>query len=161
VGHREPVEARAPGRRQLRIEVQVAAGRVSDVVVPELAETPRVDTREPRGEPSSAGGAMRVSGIALGAAGVAAIGVGSYFGLRALSLSQSANDACPSGTQCSADALDAHRRADDAARVANFTMVPGLVALGAGALLYFLAPKSTGAVTVTARAGGAVFGASF
>jgi hypothetical protein len=148
------VVARAPGKKSVRVEVTAMRGRTVDVVIPALddaasraenphaAENPGSGSTSANDAQTSAGRPLRITGVALGGAGLAAIGVGAYFGLRAVSLSRDAEAGCASDG-CAPDALRTNDQAKSAARVANFTVMGGAAALGGGVLLYLLAPKTT------------------
>ncbi|HEY8090178.1 MAG TPA: hypothetical protein VIF09_20095, partial [Polyangiaceae bacterium] len=80
--------------------------------------------------------ALRPAGVVLGAAGVVAIGVGSYFGARAISKWHSSNDVCP-GTSCaSSEGVALAGDARDAARVADVSLAVGAAAVIAAVILY-------------------------
>ncbi|MET0594557.1 MAG: hypothetical protein ABW133_17790 [Polyangiaceae bacterium] len=85
---------------------------------------------------------QRTMGIVLGAAGVVGIGVGSFFGLSAMSKNSEAADLCPNKECKSADGLSLTEDAKSAATGANIAFGLGLAALAGGAVLYFTAPSS-------------------
>jgi hypothetical protein len=96
-------------------------------VVPDRAATDsRAGDLAPRGR--------RVAGVVLGGLGLAALGVGAYFGVRAASLWGERNDHCPMNL-CTAEGIRLGDRADSAASVATWTMAGGAVAVGAAVLL--------------------------
>jgi hypothetical protein len=147
------IEAKAPGKKSVRIELKVTAGRATDVVLPPLEDAPPPSiaaatepSREAVSASSGRGGAMRVSGVVLGAVGLASIGVGVWFGVHAFQYSDDAKLACANGG-CNDEALAKNQDAKDAARVANITIGAGASAVAAGALLYLFAPKKAPLVT--------------
>ncbi len=164
------VEARAPGKKTARIEVTLASGRVSEVVVPPL-EAVRVDAApappiakfvaaavaspEAPAARSESGDAMRTMGLVVGGLGVVAIGTGVYFGARALGRSGRANDLCPLGRGCSAEALAANDDAKSFATTSNVAIIGGVAATTAGVLFYLVAPRAKTVVTPYASANGA------
>jgi serine/threonine-protein kinase len=81
-------------------------------------------------------------GLVLGGVGIVGIGVGSFFGARAISKNNSADAVCPN-RQCPADSqgkqLDDQAR--NAATLSNVFVIGGAVLLVGGAVLYFTRPK--------------------
>ena len=133
-----------------------AAGDLREVTVPLLdavdapvsAAPPPVSSpaaslaSEPAPEPGT-GRTRRTVGLALGGAGVVVLGLGAYFGVRAMSDASGANAACP-GTTCSnAAAIQQNDDARSNARVADIVLPLGLAAAVTGSVLYFLAPRGT------------------
>lgn len=164
------VEVRAKGKKPARIELSIASGRVSEIVVPVLESAPA--PREPAAVVSPAGSelrtthegaAMRTTGVVVGSIGLAAIGTGIYFGARALTLSNRAQSECPSGTSCTSEALEHNADASSSARISNVAVIGGAVMLGGGVLVYLLAPRAKTTVVPYAGAtgGGAVLTSSF
>ncbi len=87
----------------------------------------------------------RVPAYVVGGLGVVAIGVGSYFGVSALSKMSDSNNACPvvNGTrQCTQAGVDASNTAQTNARVADITIGVGLAAVVTGVVLYFVSTPS-------------------
>lgn len=86
---------------------------------------------------------QRISGLAVGGAGVAGLLVGGAFGIRAIVKSNDADALCKNG-ECAPTAnlqraQTAHDQANHAARVSNGTFITGAVLAVAGAALYFTA----------------------
>jgi hypothetical protein len=114
------------------------------------------------------GSSVRVIGLATGAVGIAAVGVGTYFGVRALTLKhRSDNDCDSSGCRTNAGVSD-FAEAKTSARVADIAIATGLVAMGVGAYLVLRpAPKEGPAQTLhvsigaTPAGGFATAGADF
>jgi hypothetical protein len=85
-------------------------------------------------------GPSAIAWVALGV-GVAATGVGTYFGVRAISLKRDADAACP-GNVCTADGASKN---DDAIRSSNLATIGfGVGILGVGAGIILLATTSGG-----------------
>jgi serine/threonine-protein kinase len=79
---------------------------------------------------------LRPVGIGVGLLGLAAVGVGTYFGVRAIGKWNDSNAACP-GTTCTDPAgVTLASDAQSAARVADVTLAAGAVGVVAGVLLY-------------------------
>lgn len=91
----------------------------------------------------------RVAAFSLGAVGVVALGVGSYFGLRAMSLASDANDSCPTSTCSDRAAVADSESAERAARIANVGVALGALALGGAAALYFTGDRAGSAKPAT------------
>jgi serine/threonine-protein kinase len=79
----------------------------------------------------------------VGGAGVLALGIGSYFGLHAISKNHQADDRCPGDGSTCADPRGAElsQQANDAAGLSNAFIVSGVALAAAGVVLYFTAPK--------------------
>jgi hypothetical protein len=136
------IEASAPGMHPWASTVQVATrGDQQMVTVPPLeqlearpVEAPRRDMAPP------SGAAQRTTGWIVGGAGVAALGVGTYFGLRAISKHNQATDRC-SPTLCTDP--EAVRLNDNAKLSANISTVGvglGIAGVAIGAILVLTAP---------------------
>lgn len=90
-------------------------------------------------EDESGGG--RVLPIALGAAGVVSLGIGTFFGFKAIGKNSDAEKTC-SGATCSNQAgVDFTEQAKDAALISNIAFGAGAVLLAAGVVLYVTAPS--------------------
>ncbi len=96
-------------------------------------------------KPTPPGRNMRIGGIALGGAGVLAIGVSSIMTLSARSKYNDALDMYCNGMKnsCDPQGLDITHDARSTANVATVVFFVGLAAVGGGVALYMLAPKKT------------------
>jgi hypothetical protein len=89
---------------------------------------------------SSTGSTQRTIGIAVAAAGVVGLGVGTFFGVRALSEHDSIN--CP-GQVCNTQAdKDTNDKSQTAALVSTVAFVGGGVLVAGGVVLFLIAPHS-------------------
>lgn len=144
------VAAQAPGRKPWSISVEIGEG-ASDraVTVAPLAEipvappppVPRAPAPIPAAPPSHA---MRTAGYVIGSIGIVGAGVGTGFGIAAISKQSASNELCPA-TQCSpsqADAIALNQDARTFATVSNIAFGVGLAGLAAGAVLLLVAPGS-------------------
>ena len=147
------LEATAPGRQAWTTDVELGAnGDKQSTVIPALA----IDALAPLAQPQEAVKPVEEKPIAavperssrktvayvVGGVGVAALGVGTYFGARALSSWGSRKDHCTSAG-CDAFAVS---YGDDAKRYGNFANVGlgiGLVGVGVGTYLLVTAPSSS------------------
>lgn len=76
----------------------------------------------------------------LGGVGVVTLGVGSYFGIRAISENGKADDACPNG-RCTGEGIEHDEAARSAATAANVLMASGAALLAAGVVIYLVRPR--------------------
>jgi hypothetical protein len=147
------IVASAPGHQPFRVVVHVDEGRQVTVDVPPLSETATTATTTtpvPPPADTNQTSPLRPIGIVVGAVGVVALGVGTYFGVHAISKWNDSNGLCPGTTSCSPSAVSLADDAKQAARIADVTIAASAVALAAGIVLYVVgAPKS-----VQARATG-------
>ena len=105
------------------------------------------------------GSMRRDLGLGMGVAGVVAVGFAGYFGIHTLSLVSRSNPSCPNDdcTQSGASLRDSAR----GSQTAGFVLAgAGAALLGAGAIVYFGAPKggatrSGAGVSMTVTANGA------
>jgi hypothetical protein len=103
--------------------------------VPPTPTPPRAPAAE---EPASqgSGGSMRVTGYAIGAAGIAAVGVGAYFGISALVLKNRSDGACHNGDLCTTQSgVTDFDDAKTHAHIADVAIGAGLLAIGVGTYL--------------------------
>jgi hypothetical protein len=148
------VEASAPGTRPFRMTLRVPPGSsLKTIVVPQLTrDVPparRVDPAQ-----SSAGNTQRWLALGAGALGLAAIGVGSFFGIRAIDRQNTAEDLCPNVNRCNPRAFAVSEEAEADGRLATYLIGGGAVALGAGAVLFVTAPRGRETPASVTFAGG-------
>ncbi len=145
---RHRLEASAPGFQTFALDFEIPTHKEDlNVTVPALTPLQSAD-EPPRGlsvgdEPGSdPGKTARTAGWALGATGVALMGVGGYFGVRALQQKSQSDDACLND-RCSAAGAQLSRDAVTSANVANVTIGVGLVAIGLGAYFFLDGTRRT------------------
>jgi serine/threonine-protein kinase len=161
------IEARAPGRRTFTQAVRVgeqaatATLRVPPLEVDASVSAPVEATAAPAtpgapDAPSSAstasegsveadvadGSSQRTVALVVGGAGILGLGVGTFFGLRAMSKNSDAEADCNEENQCPADAEEPTDQAKSAAMISNIGFGLGAAALVGGAILYFTAPDT-------------------
>jgi len=169
------LEARAPGYEPWSHSENVGKSAQATVTIPPLAAaalgsseaTPPVPapaetaSRAPTLQPSAARDEtvpiQHTAGIVTGGAGLVALVVGTYFGVRAAGKSSDADELCPKEGPCdSPEGVELSNRAQDAATLANVFVIGGAVLGTAGLVLYFTAPDDSGPVlAVRTNAGGA------
>jgi hypothetical protein len=137
-------------------------------VPPPAASSPPTATtpapKEKEGQEASEGSGRKTAGYVLGGIGIAATGVGTFFGLKALSTYGKVKDECPSLDGCSQRAGDLRDDAGTQGNIANITLGVGLLSLAAGAYLVFSGPStkpSTSALSVSPTVGPSFSGATF
>lgn len=147
------VEVTAPGYEPWSTVVKVDAGGNASVRVPALVKAPEAPS--PAAAPPPSGHAsphssppataaeaapdsglttQQTLGIVVGGAGLVGIGLGSYFGVRAISQNSDAEQHCPRSPLCDDQTgADLTKQAQKSARASNiaFAIGGGLVALGA------------------------------
>jgi hypothetical protein len=74
---------------------------------------------------------------------VVGLGVGTYFGLRTLSLKSERDDVCPDAECNSQQGIDLDDDARSAALISTIGFGVGVAALGTAAVLWFTAPEAT------------------
>lgn len=143
------------GDTQVTQEVVLAEGELGRVVVIELSEG---NTRAKAGEPTGDAperthrlGALRVTGIVAAGVGVVGLGLGTAFGLRALSKDDLAyGEGHCDETRCDPIGSQARRDALDSATVSTVSFVAGGLLLVGGVAMYLLSPRGHAA---SARSG--------
>ena len=174
----------APGFKPWKSEVAITAKlKRKIVVIPQLerapvpvAEPPPPVTRpaEPQLEPAAPATTITVRrapgtwtttrkvSIAIGVAGLGALGTGVYFGMRAQDLEDQANERCPGVLCADPDALRLNDRAQDNALRANVLYAAGGAAAAIATVMWFVGgPDHETVVTPTVgsdRAGVSVLG---
>lgn len=143
------VTASAPNKSPFEQQVELTSGSTS-LKIPKLAAptAPRpVDTdteKKPvKDEPSAAhaGNGRRTAGFVIGAVGLVALGVGSYFGVRAFSKWSDREDQCAGG--CNSAAKSAGDAAKSSATVADIGIGVGVAAVVVGGYLVLTAKSSS------------------
>jgi len=100
------------------------------------------------GHPAPPAKRSYVAPIALFATGAAALGVGAFFGVTALSAKKDADSRCPA-TQCNdPEGVRLSNKAVDSANVANVAFGVGIVAVGVGAVLLIAGGRDDSKVVV-------------
>jgi hypothetical protein len=99
---------------------------------------------------------QRTMGLIIGAAGIVGVGVGTYFGFRAISKNSDAEEHCPEAHCKDQEGVALTDEARNAATAANIAFGVGLAALAGGVVLYLTAPSGQSAAqtnTLKARVG--------
>jgi hypothetical protein len=159
------VEAGAPGYRRWSGQVKLSARGKEVVSVPKLEADPTAEALPPAAATLGAAAAPPPSqpvseppppkdvppapaknhtlAYVVGGVGIVGIGVGSYFGLRAMSKNKDAEAFCNGDNVCNdQQGIDLTEEARDAALISNIGFAVGGAALAAGIVLYVVAPGS-------------------
>jgi hypothetical protein len=155
------VEASAPGFQRWRGELKIEEKESKEIEVPELLPEPRpepttsappVASAAPTSAPSTSSvelnplappvgwSTMKTTGAILGGLGLLGLGAGAYFGLKAFSDRSDSDARCPSigGVEyCDRKGVELNDSARTSARLSNVGIGLGVLALGAGAYLFF------------------------
>jgi hypothetical protein len=113
------------------------------VAPPPVAPAPQQPVPLPPATDQGTGlGGVQIAGLVLAGAGIISIGVGTAFGVKAISKNDDAKEHCPQGNICNDPQGETlSNDANDAAVVANVTIGLGAAALVGGGLMYFLGPR--------------------
>jgi hypothetical protein len=168
------VHAEAPGYRPKDTKATLREGKSLEVDLGALdpegsplrpGETPRPG--ETRVLPSKASGTdLRVVGVAVGGAGVAALIAGGVTGLLALDKASTVEDRCDPNLACDQEGLDAAESGSTLSLISTISVAVGAAALIGGGALYYVATRKKSASTtlmpsMTRNGGGFVLRATF
>jgi serine/threonine-protein kinase len=158
------IEAGAPGHRRHTTRVKVGPRAKEVVTVPKLEPEPSVETPPPVSATSGTPAPMTPGPAAIppesprtdasaepppdhtvayvvGGIGIVGIGIGSYFGLRAISKNSDAKAFCNAENVCNdPQGPELTKDAQNAALISNIGFAVGGAALATGLVLYFMAP---------------------
>jgi hypothetical protein len=149
------IVARAPGKKPWTRFVVVAADadRQAIEVAPfedePVAPTPPAPTEIPSAPASGSG--YRNAGWIIGGTGVVLLGIGSYFGIRAIADHSTAKDRCPTSACTDLEGVRANDSSRNEADLATAGFALGGAALGVAAFLFLTSPPSALAVPPSSR----------
>lgn len=157
------IEVTAPGKRPFHrtivvrpgsIAVTVEVGPLEDEPSTAVGTTSLTAASVPGEDKSDSrpGSTQRGLGLAIGAVGLASLGVGTFFGIRALDKSDAARAACPSSPCADHDAVQTNQQAKDAATVSTISLAAGGGLFLLGSILFFTAPSKAPAASHAAPA---------
>jgi hypothetical protein len=149
----------APGRALRTYNVMLADGAHSQIEVspgesldaPQPSTSPTADQARDQAATTQTSSLRRP--VALGLVGVGAVGVvvGAVFGVLSKSAHSDADSHCQLGPQanlCDAQGVASGNTAISRGDLSTWTFVGGLVAAGAGAVLWFTAPRDDGGIAI-------------
>lgn len=143
----QALEAKAPGMMPWSNTFVLEVGEDKTVVVPVLEAEPLPPPPPPEPKPTpkpkppEGPSSRQMTAYVVGGVGVVAMGVGTFFGLRAISKSNESDDHCR-GTLCDQSGLDLNDDARSAAKVSNIAIGLGLVGVGVGTYLLLTEPDN-------------------
>jgi tetratricopeptide (TPR) repeat protein len=159
------ITASAPGFEDFTVTVTVAEGKTDALALPNLVAAPEIGPSTPAVEPhvetaeamAPPSRTRRYVGLGVGAAGVAAVGVGLVFGAKASSTYDDAKALCAPNLVCGnpADYAQAKRLMSDArsrATTSTVLVIGGGAAIIAGAIVWFTARPTREHASAQARA---------
>lgn len=157
------VDAQAPHRKPFHQSIDVPSGGASVTVSVGELDAADESGGSPEPETHSNGSTQRTIGLVVGGLGIIGVGVGTAFGLTAMSKENDATQHhCDATNHCDPQGVQLGKDAQSAATASTIAFAVGGVALAGGLLLYFTAPKGSSAPTVGLRAtalpGGGAFG---
>jgi hypothetical protein len=146
------VTVTAQGKKTWQTTFDLAIGEQKTVTIPALqddlsAAQPAAGATAPgaAGAPSApeedSADKKRMIGYIVGGSGIAFIGVGAVFGLRALSKRSDSDAHCPADNQCTPEGVALNDEAKTSAWIANIGVGLGLVGVGVGTYLILTAGK--------------------
>jgi serine/threonine-protein kinase len=142
------LEANAAGYAAWKGPLEMKAGERKVVVIPELAvdrtpgpaAAPASDTAKP---PAAAeGGHSNAAGWVILGTGVVGLGIGTYFGVSALSKQNEVEKECPTSLTCSSKGVELSNDAQKAAWASNIGIGIGVVGVLVGGYLLLTSPSS-------------------
>jgi hypothetical protein len=145
------VQASAPGRRPFKTKVEIGAERDLKTVMIPLLEP---DTPQPAPPTTDKGQTRLLLAYGTGALGLAAIGIGSSFGIRAINRHNTAEDLCPNADRCDPSAFSLSEKAENDGNVATYFLAGGAVLLGTSGVLFVTRPSGQAGTAVLTFTGG-------
>jgi serine/threonine-protein kinase len=132
--------------------VSVPALETEAESAPVVAPAVNVAPSSPEPTPTSAS-PLRSAGLVAGAAGVVGLGVGTVFGVLAVSKKSDADSSGCNGDQCTASAATTRDGARSDANVSTVAFVVGALLAAGGVTAWLLAPRSDAPLAVVPSAG--------
>jgi len=145
------LEATAPDHVPFKGEITVGgSAEQKTTTVPELAAAPKAapPPETPRVEESRGLGGRKVAALIVGGVGIAAIGVGAYFGVTALGKNSDSSPYCNLGgvkNNCYGAGVTDRNDAVSDASLSTILLGAGAAAVIGGAVLFLTAPSSSSA----------------
>jgi hypothetical protein len=139
-----------PGKRGERPARTTRTDGEADADADEAAPVGKRKRKRARVEPRSTFTGIRTASVVFAVVGVAAIGAGAGFGIKANELAGQSDAICPNDACPDPHAVDLNASARRDALIANVGLIGGGVAIAGAAVLWFVgAPRETERVSVT------------
>jgi hypothetical protein len=149
------IEARAPAKRLFSVRVKVASAESTRVEIPPLLDEPVPPAPVPPAPPAlppprpAHSDSRWIAGYLTGGAGLLALGVGAFFGVRAISKKNESDALCARSPCSDASAVSLNDEALTAAWIANVGVGVGIAAIAVGTYLVLTSsgpamPRRTG-----------------
>jgi hypothetical protein len=145
------ISVSAPGARPTASTIAIGEGQQLDVPVGLERESAASSTGSFATGASREGGSgatWRTGGLVSAGVGVVGLGVGSYFGLDAISKNNASNSSGCHGNDCTASAFATREDARSAASVSTVAFIVGGLLAAGGVTLWLLEPHGSAAVEV-------------
>ncbi|AKT40540.1 hypothetical protein [Chondromyces crocatus] len=145
---RVTASGKEPWERTIEIEedgqkLEVAVETLGDAAPTAATKPPSEVPVEPPASSGSFWGPQRIAGVAVGTLGLAALGVGSYFGASALGkMSESDDGHCDGNSRCDPVGRQLRQDGRAAGDVSTVLFIAGGVVLAGGIVLFATAPSS-------------------
>lgn len=135
------IEVTAPEHEPWSTKVEIGEAAQIIVKIPKLKAIPKPKPPPPPEPPEPPGlGPTKTTALILGGAGVVGLGVGIFFGSRALSLNEESKKRCD-GNLCDAEGFQLRTDARRWGSGATIAIIAGTIGVGAAAVLWFTAPS--------------------
>lgn len=161
------IAVKAPGYEPYETTATVVDGQAAEITIPDLVPAPEPPpapaTAAPAAAVSDSGGASstKTLGYVLGGVGIVGLGVGTVFGILAISTNDQSKQEClaPAYTECNADGVTLRNQAMTYGNVSTVAIIAGAALTATGAVLVITSPKKKGiaAARVEPTFGGARF----
>jgi tetratricopeptide (TPR) repeat protein len=161
------LEATARGKKRFIATIEVSEADPSPTVaIPALEDdapppTPRDAAPARPAEDVGGGSPQKTIAVVLAAVGVAGVGTGAFFGLRASSRWSDAKSHCDERLECDATGVALADEARTSGNVSTISFIAGGALVALGAVLFFTAPKNAGGMHVGIGPGSLLLGGAF
>jgi hypothetical protein len=140
-----------------RVEVPALEKKEAEPAPPPLVVAPPPVEKPPQ----RSGSGQRIAGVVVIGAGLAAAGIGAYFGVRAISSANDANKRCTPELCTDPAAIRSNNDAKGSALAADILIVAGAAVAATGFVIVLLAPSASASAQLTPSLGGAMLRGTF
>jgi len=132
------LRAKAPKKSEWTTMIDVPLGASRSVSVAPLVDAPNEASLP---TPSDDGSTKRTIGFLVGGVSLVALGLGSYFGVRAFSKRHQSNDLCPADDQCTPEGKSLNDEAKSAATASTIFFGVGIAGAAVATWLVVTSPR--------------------